>query len=77
MMTENEKKPDKKSKPKCFSCTKKLSAVLCLMNTCRCDHVFCNKHLKEHQCSFDYQTLHKDKLKQYLPKIIPLKLTKI
>jgi hypothetical protein len=35
------------------------------INTCRCAHVYCGKHLQDHGCTFDY-------LKDFQDKINPI-----
>ena len=37
-----------------------------MVHRCRCDDHYCQKHLHEHDCSFDHSALHKEKLRKNL-----------
>jgi len=41
---------------RCFFCNKKLNTLDLITNTCKCNNIYCNKHLFfiNHNCSFDY-----------------------
>ena len=60
---------------KCAMCNKKTMFTF----TCKCDKVFCTKHRmpEEHNCTFDFKSYAKDKLKINNPKIINNKFTKV
>jgi hypothetical protein len=65
------KKIDSKSN-KCSMCNKKL-----ITSRCKCDIIFCMKHLNTHPCTFDYHKEHANKLKKANPIVITDKLTRI
>ena len=60
----------------CNGCNKKLN--LCNIR-CKCDKYFCNSHRYsiEHNCEYDYNKEHADKLKHQLIKIESDKINKI
>lgn len=62
---------------KCHICEKKLKLSSSIHGHCRCDHVFCRKHLITHQCSFDYKKMEQQKLMKNNPRIICNKINKI
>ncbi len=61
---------DKKTKPRCHFCHKKLKMTE-LNFKCKCEHIFCQKHLSAHlhNCMFDYKKEKQDKIKQTNPKM--------
>jgi hypothetical protein len=69
--TNKSKKNDDKS-DKCSMCIKKL-----ITSKCKCDIIFCMKHLNTHPCTFDYHKEHANKLKDANPIVIADKLTRI
>lgn len=58
---------------RCTICKKKT------INQCKCKEFVCLNHRfpDQHNCSFNFKKEYKDKLIKELPKIIPLKITKI
>lgn len=50
------------------NCKTKINELLTI--TCRCNNMYCNDHsfFTNHNCSFDYFTSNKDKLKNNLVK---------
>ena len=48
---------------KCFFCNKKINTIEIITNKCKCNNIYCNKHLffKNHNCAFNY--IHDFKIK--------------
>ena len=65
------KKADDKS-VKCSMCNKKL-----ITSKCKCNIIFCMKHLNTHTCTFDYRKEHAVKLKESNPVVIAEKFQRI
>ena len=40
---------------KCKACNKRLNSMLKVMYICRCQNYYCQLHLYEHNCSFNYK----------------------
>jgi hypothetical protein len=61
---------------KCSLCGKKLKNVLVIEITgkCRCGNIFCNEHISNHSCNFDYKKLY---LKQKENELIIIKKEKV
>ncbi|KAI4293039.1 AN1-type zinc finger protein 5/6 [Pancytospora philotis] len=59
---------------KCSFCDKKLKFTSAFM--CRCENFYCNRHrfFDQHNCTFDYKTEARNKLKQDNPKVVARKL---
>lgn len=64
-------------KKKCFVCEKKIGIVYQFKCKCSDEHVFCNKHRNDHNCTFDYKQIHKDFITENNPNITFSKLQKI
>ena len=62
----------KSTKTKCHMCKKKMLTTLC-----KCELVFCIKHLAQHTCTFDYREANKKELAEKNPRVIGSKITKI
>jgi len=62
------KKEKKKKKKRCKECNCKLSLIV---YTCKCGHIFCNKHLNphSHNCQFNYVEEKKKLIEKNNPKI--------
>ena len=69
------KNATQKFKKRCHVCNKKLSnyslAVMQLSNTCKCNLLFCNMHLHNHVCSYNFQQEHQSLLIQNNPVCEP------
>lgn len=50
---------------------------MAMKGKCRCENIYCIKHIHQHNCTYDYKSLQKKKLLQENPKIISNKITKI
>lgn len=64
-------------KKKCFICGKKIGIIYQFKCKCSDEHVFCNKHRNEHNCTFDYKNIHKQFIIENNPNITFSKLQKI
>lgn len=74
LIKQNKIVKDKTPNPeKCFYCDKKLKFISTFI--CRCENFFCNKHRfsDQHECTFDYKTEARNKLRQENPRIIAKK----
>lgn len=63
-----ETKPIKIKKHKCYECKVKLKMIIF---TCKCDHIFCVKHLggHTHNCTYDYVKEKKKQIEENNPKL--------
>ncbi len=68
----------KKSKRRCWSCSKKLSLAESSM-ACRCKKIFCSAHRSDvaHDCTFDYKASARATLLRNNPQVVCSKLEKI
>jgi hypothetical protein len=57
---------------KCETCYKKLNSMYKIIHTCKCNGIYCTKHILAHTCSYNYKS---DIIK--LEKIIAPKIQKI
>ena len=64
----NETKKTKIPKKKCKQCNCKLKLIVF---TCKCGHIFCQKHLgaHSHNCTYDYKNEKKEKIEKENPKL--------
>jgi len=69
--------PVKKTRPRCAKCGKRLG--LTEQYRCRCGDQYCTRHryAEEHDCSYDYQSENKAKLRNQNHSLQPPKLPKI
>lgn len=76
MNKKEEKEPLQKDTTRCFSCNKKVGL---LGIKCRCNLVFCSHHryADQHNCTFDYKSMNKQKLTEQNPQVTSSKITKI
>jgi hypothetical protein len=58
---------------KCKVCNKKVM----FYNKCKCQDLFCSKHMLDHQCTFDHHGHHKKILEKRNPKIESEKLIQL
>ena len=65
---EKETKPKKIPKQKCHECGSKLKMIVF---TCKCNHIFCHKHLgaHSHNCTYDYKNEKKKQIEENNPKL--------
>ena len=63
-----ETKPKKIPKQKCYQCNAKLKLIVF---TCKCNHIFCHKHLgaHSHNCTYDYKNEKKKQIEENNPKL--------
>lgn len=64
-------------KMRCLICNAKLSNLMVQMFTCRCEGIFCRKHMFEHNCQYDYVKDGREYLKQKMPLVKPEKISKL
>ncbi len=60
----------------CLICKKKINKIYILIHTCRCNGIYCNDHLHNHHCSFDYKTEYQENMKKEMPVITKQKVIK-
>jgi len=77
IVTEGLLPPVKKTRPRCAKCGKRLG--LAEQYQCRCGDQYCTRHryAEEHDCSYDYQSENKAKLRNQNHSLQPPKLPKI
>jgi len=65
--------PKQERKDACWKCEKKVGY---LGFTCRCTYVFCNqhRHFSDHNCTFDYKTLERERLLKENPMVAAKKV---
>jgi hypothetical protein len=63
-----ETKPTKIPKQKCYHCKVKLKMIVF---TCKCNHIFCQRHLgaHSHNCPYDYKNEKKKQIEENNPKL--------
>ena len=69
----NKPKPTSPSYYRCNFCNKKvLKVMLAIIGLCKCEKLFCDKHMfpEIHNCTFDYKSEQIEKLKKNLPLIV-------
>ena len=54
---------------KCTSCNTKIIFHMTKINTCRCKNVYCNLHIHQHECTFNYKQVWQDDCKKSMPKV--------
>lgn len=64
-------------KKKCFVCNKKISIIYQFKCKCSNDHIFCEKHRNNHNCTYDYKKNQKEFILENNPNISFSKLQKI
>ena len=58
---------------RCFVCNKKLlKAIAPLIGLCKCEKIFCHKHIlpKNHNCTFDHKSKQREEMKKNMPVIV-------
>ena len=66
-----------KKNNRCNICNKKVNIMMLDRFTCRCKGVYCNLHLHDHGCNFDYNENFKEKMATELVKVEPSKVNNI
>ena len=46
----------------CAICKKKLKLTQVTIGKCKCNEMFCNIHIHNHQCSYDFKKEHQSQL---------------
>ena len=66
--TKQPEEPKKKEKKRCHECRSKLSLIV---YTCKCNHIFCHRHLNahSHNCKYNYTKEIKKQIEMNNPKI--------
>lgn len=61
------------------TCRRKLNLAESIRGKCKCEKIFCSKHVysNEHNCDFDYKEENKSKLEKDNPKIVAKKVSQI
>lgn len=61
---------------RCYKCRKKITFEYI---ECKCNFIFCSKHILpfDHSCSYDHRAEHKDKIRKQNPKILKEKFEKL
>lgn len=65
------------SSPSVFNKCKVCSKKVMFHNKCKCQDMFCAKHMMDHPCSFDHHAHHKKILEKRNPKIESEKLIQL
>ena len=71
------KKRIKKVKFKCQTCSKKIKELYVDLHSCKCSGIYCQNHIQNHQCTFDYRAEFIKNTKNILVKIESDKVQKI
>ena len=45
-------------KVRCHECNKQINEIYSSIGKCRCDNIYCAKHIQSHNCKFDYMYLY-------------------
>ena len=61
----------------CCICKKKLSKLMLSIYTCKCQNLYCPKHIIDHHCTFDYKTAFQKQIICELPIILTEKIVKL
>lgn len=71
--------PHKKriKKFKCEICSKKIKELYVVLHTCKCAGIYCQSHIQNHECTFDYHKEFIKNNKDILVRIESDKLQKI
>lgn len=64
---------------KCSQCSRRVSTIQVIGNTCKCGKVLCDihKYPEEHNCPIDYRASAKEILRAHNPPIIASKIVPI
>lgn len=64
---------------RCIVCNKKIRSTLCDVMKCKCDSYVCAKHRfpDQHNCTYDFKTENKSKLRKEMPLVECEKVIKI
>ncbi len=62
---------------KCTICKKKINKMYSVISTCKCEHIFCGKHMHDHSCTYDYKKEFKTIMESKTEKIVADKVSKI
>lgn len=63
------------AKLRCFECKKPILEIFAAIGKCRCDNIYCSKHIQHHNCDFNYNDLHQQITK--IVKVEGIKVNKI
>lgn len=53
----------------CFICKKKLKLAQATIGKCKCKYVFCQQHIHNHNCTFNFKMTHQSQLEEKLPVV--------
>jgi hypothetical protein len=62
---------------KCKICNSKIHSLMINIHTCRCKNIYCNLHIHDHNCEFNYNELWQKQAVKSLPKVEKEKIQKI
>ena len=62
---------------KCVLCKSKIHSLMIKVHTCRCKNIYCNLHMHDHNCEFNYKVEWQNNSEKFLPKINGEKLNKM
>ena len=62
---------------KCVLCKSKINSCMVNIHTCRCKNIYCNLHMHDHNCTFNYKENWQSNSEKFLPKINGEKIKKI
>lgn len=66
------------TKIKCAICKKKLNSLMSDLFTCKCGEIYCrDKHMFNHNCSYNYHKDTKEKLEKNMPIVVSKKVIQI
>ncbi len=52
----------------CLICKKKVSG-LSVLNICKCENTYCDNHMNNHNCTYNYREKYKQQIKGSLPLV--------
>jgi hypothetical protein len=61
----------------CVVCKRKIISCMTLIHTCKCKNIYCNLHMHDHNCTFDYKENWQNNSEKCLPTFKPEKIKKI
>ena len=78
--TETKQQKRKRKTKRCMCCKKRIRGsphVLLISNLCKCGRLFCNVHLHQHSCTYNFQEDQQELLINQNPVVVPKVVQKI